>query len=329
MSLPDTNGVLIHKGYNCSPNVVPTAQSIQMSPSDNTTVNSAVSNKMDKANPVGTGSLSLNRASGSTLGPKAVATGDSCTASGNQSHAEGYQTIASGNTSHSEGYQTTASGNYSHAEGYVTTSSGYYSHSEGFNTTASGYQSHAEGYGNEAKYSCQHVFGMYSDPDVKAGAQASDKGNYIEIVGKGTGNSSRSNARTLDWNGNEVLAGGLKVNGTKDVAVQSDFTPTAGALTSYHANFSGGGYSLTRSGKIVVFSFYMGITGSIAGNVELATLPSGFIPYADTRLYANTVYNGNPFAGSVTASTDGKIYASFGSNNMTAALTITGTYICS
>lgn len=110
--------------------------------------------------------------------------------------------------------------------------------------------------------------------------------------------------------------------------LSTDFTPTAGTLTAQHANFSGGGYTLTRSGKMVVFSFYRGISGDIAGNVELATLPSGFIPYADTRLYANGIYNGNPFSGSVTASTDGKIYASFGSSNLTSALTIAGTYIC-
>ena len=42
----------------------------------------------------------------------------------------------------------------------------------------------------------------------------------MEIIGNGTSISNRSNARTLDWDGNEVLAGGLtlatelNINGT-------------------------------------------------------------------------------------------------------------------
>ena len=42
MALPSNNGVFIHEGYNCTPIVVPTAQSIPMSTSDNTTVKSAI-----------------------------------------------------------------------------------------------------------------------------------------------------------------------------------------------------------------------------------------------------------------------------------------------
>ena len=43
MALPNNNGVFIHEGYNCSPIIVPTAQSIPMSTSDSTTVYSAIS----------------------------------------------------------------------------------------------------------------------------------------------------------------------------------------------------------------------------------------------------------------------------------------------
>ena len=42
MTLPNNGGIFIHEGYNCTPTVVPTAQSIPMSTSDNTTVYSAV-----------------------------------------------------------------------------------------------------------------------------------------------------------------------------------------------------------------------------------------------------------------------------------------------
>jgi hypothetical protein len=42
-------------------------------------------------------------------------------------------------------------------------------------------------------------------------ASGTQRGNYIEIVGNGTDPrpQSLSNARTLDWNGNERLAGKL------------------------------------------------------------------------------------------------------------------------
>lgn len=47
MALPNTNGVFIHQGYNCSPNLVPTGQSIQVSATDITPVSNAV-NALDQ-----------------------------------------------------------------------------------------------------------------------------------------------------------------------------------------------------------------------------------------------------------------------------------------
>ena len=68
-----------------------------------TTVAPMVGEKMDKNNPVGTGSFSMGRKPGSVIGAS--------------SHAEGSDTTASGVCSHAEGSGTTASGNYSHVEG--------------------------------------------------------------------------------------------------------------------------------------------------------------------------------------------------------------------
>ena len=110
------------------------------------------------------------------------------TASGEYSFASGTQTIASKYGSHTEGAYTTASGFYSHAEGYYTTASGQGAHAEGVHTTAKG--------------QVQHVSGQYNVID--------NANKYIEIVGNGTP-SANSNARTLDWNGNEVLSGKLTV----------------------------------------------------------------------------------------------------------------------
>lgn len=168
-------------------------------------------------------------------GQEAHAEGRETVASGNTSHAEGWQTTASEKCSHSEGNETTASGSYSHAEGYGaeasgiashaeaggtasgdrshaegsgTVASGYGSHAEGDNTKAVGSYSHAEGESTIATHNAQHVFGMYNTQDPSTAADYS-RGNYAEIVGNGTSENARSNARTLDWAGNESLAGGL------------------------------------------------------------------------------------------------------------------------
>lgn len=123
---------------------------------------------------------------------------------------------ASGQNSHAEGGGTTASGAYSHAEGGGTTASGRSSHAEGGGTVASGDYSHAEGSNTTANHMAQHVFGMHNIPDDSIESSGT-KGNYVEIVGNGLDVSRRSNARTLDWEGNESLAGGITLGmGTAD-----------------------------------------------------------------------------------------------------------------
>ena len=60
--------------------------------------------------PIGTGSFSMNRIEGSTIGQNSVALGQDCTASGSISHAEGHNTTASGYASHAEGYYNLSGG---------------------------------------------------------------------------------------------------------------------------------------------------------------------------------------------------------------------------
>ena len=157
-----------------------------------TTVVPMVGEKMDKNNPVGTGSFSMGRKPDTAIGGKSHAEGDWTTASGRYSHAEGDHTTASGESSHAEGNNTTASGYYSHAEGTSTTASGDYSHAEGYWTTASGDR--------------QHVQGKYNIIDPQ--------GKYAHIVGNGKGNSNYSNAHTLDWFGVPWFKGRPQFGGT-------------------------------------------------------------------------------------------------------------------
>lgn len=128
-------------------------------------------------------------------------------ASGTGSHAEGNTTVASGNYSHAEGSHTTASGYFAHAEGDGATASGRGSHAEGLYAVASGEYSHAEGLYTEALGRGQHVLGKYNIVSS----------SFAEIVGNGSNGENRSNARTLDWNGNEALQGSLTLGkGTAD-----------------------------------------------------------------------------------------------------------------
>ena len=174
-----------------------------------------VNAKANKANPVFSGSISFGRLSGSTVGVQSIALGEDVTASGNRAFAEGMETVSSGTQSHSEGAGTTASGNSSHAEGMGSTASGWVSHAEGSGTTASGSYSHAEGIGTVANHKSQHVAGEYNVEDASS-ELATNRGNYAEIVGNGSSTNDKSNARVLDWNGNERLAGDLYVGCNDD-----------------------------------------------------------------------------------------------------------------
>lgn len=159
-----------------------------------------------------------------SLGEAAFAEGYDTEASGYSSHAEGSGTIASGYSSHAEGCNTIASGIYSHVEGRVTEASGEHSHAEGEGTEASGNSSHAEGSSTKASGNYSHAEGYlvtasgdYSHVQGKYNV-ADSAGKYAHIVGNGIADAFRSNAHTLDWDGNAWFAGGIELtspNGTR------------------------------------------------------------------------------------------------------------------
>lgn len=133
-------------------------------------------------------------------------------ASGVASHSEGLGNEAQGDASHAEGYMTNATGMSAHAEGATTTASGSYSHAEGDGTTAGGDGAHAEGHGTNAWCKSQHVQGEYNKIDTSGHSRA--RGQYVHIVGNGTGDDQRSNAHTLDWDGTAWFAGDVYVGGS-------------------------------------------------------------------------------------------------------------------
>lgn len=141
--------------------------------------------------------------------------GNNTSATSLYAHAEGNGTTATGQQAHSEGYSTQAVGVGSHAENHSTHATGDYSHTEGSNTEAAGQYSHAEGVYTSATHRSQHVFGEHNVPDTSSNGPTI-RGTYVEIVGNGEV-GRKSNARTLDWYGNEAIAGALTIGkGTSD-----------------------------------------------------------------------------------------------------------------
>lgn len=209
------------------------AESVEMH--DGTRLSAYISNFLRKINPVAEGSFSLNRnkdtligSFSTTLGKDNEASGDFSLAEGQESHAKGHgshaegRATASGIFSHAEG-EGTAKGYISHAEGSGTTESNAqyahaegsgtfaetnFSHAEGLNTHTRGKASHSEGYATVAHGDYQHVEGKFNIEDLD--------NKYVHIVGNGTNDTNRSNAYTLDWDGNGEYAGDVTA---KDVFV--------------------------------------------------------------------------------------------------------------
>ena len=91
---------------------------------------------------------------------------------------------------------------FSKGDSYI---GGFSAHAEGANTEAVGQYSHAEGYYTKAFSDCQHVQGSYNIFDME--------NKYLDIVGNGT-STKRSNATTVDTEGNAWYAGNVYVGST-------------------------------------------------------------------------------------------------------------------
>lgn len=124
---------------------------------------------------------------------------------GKHSHVEGFYNKAIGIATHAEGNRTRATGNNSHTEGYDTQATSVQAHAEGESTIASGSNSHAEGSNTIASGRAQHVQGRYNITDYNS--------KYAHIIGNGTSDNNRSNAHTVDWQGNGWYKGSVTSNG--------------------------------------------------------------------------------------------------------------------
>lgn len=217
-----------------------------------------MSTKADKTDTVLNTTLSRGRKSGSTVGANSIAFGLNATASGEQSTALGSNASASGKNSFAGGSYSNADGFASFALGASCNANGAQSHAEGNTTTANGYASHAEGRETIANSQYSHASGCYnvvgavynnwisgnsygigdkvvqngygykcieansdSSFDASKWERIPSDGNVAFVVGNGVSLSSRSNALTLEWDGNLRLAKDVYVNSTPGGAAGS------------------------------------------------------------------------------------------------------------
>lgn len=171
----------------------------------------------------------------------AHAEGSLTTASQISSHAEGANTTASGPMSHAEGFRTVASNSSCHAEGQYTTASGYMAHAEGEYTRAQGRNAHSQNCYTVATENNQTVIGKYNTATRTGSGTTADPyvytnaGDYAFIIGNGSGDATanRSNALTVDWNGNINMQG--------DITMKSHSSPIGNTLSA------SGSYAITTA----------------------------------------------------------------------------------
>lgn len=147
---------------------------------------------------------------GVPIGNYSVVEGWGNVASDYSSHSEGWDNVSEGLCSHTEGMNTYAK-ERAHAEGSSTKATGYASHSEGEGSRASGRYSHAQNLYTIASGEAQTVLGKYNVAD----------GTTAVIIGNGTASDARSNALTIDWNGDVNLKGQAKTSFKSSVAMGS------------------------------------------------------------------------------------------------------------
>lgn len=161
-------------------------------------IDSAVSEKADKTDTVLNTTLSRGRTDGSSVGEGSFAFGSDVEASGELSFAEGNS--------------TKANGAYSHVSGMYNIPDSY----DGFDEWTAGTQYNV---GDKVKVTNETTVNGYvcktanSDSSFMPFKWIDMQGrmNYAEIIGNGADENHRSNARALDWEGNEYLAGDLYV----------------------------------------------------------------------------------------------------------------------
>lgn len=232
----------------------------------------------------GLGSLARNVA--------AHAEGEYSEAFGRASHSEGIGTGSTGRAAHASGEMTQASGAASYSTGYMTMATGDYSFAGGEEAIAEGDGSTALGLGTHAVGKYQTVIGKYNVDDNGSGHSATyADGAYALIIGNGTGDSARSNALTVEWDGTLTAAG-------------LDLTTLDSVVPSFVSSMTNWGSIVQKVGRICILRYNATSSVARAANTTLATLPAGYRPVTTTSINART---NNNAVGLLAVYADGRI----------------------
>lgn len=160
----------------------------------------------------GTASLATGNCTQAT-GYASTSIGNGTKASGDQSFATGLQTISSGSHSFSGGSGSTAAGNGSLAFGSNAYAHANFSYAFGHETDANNIHSLVTGHFTSTSRDYQVVFGIANDSNPNAlfiigNGSVVDNGTWTEL--------SRSNALTVDYNGNLWVSGDVTTTDEND-----------------------------------------------------------------------------------------------------------------
>ncbi len=125
------------------------------------------------------------------------------------------------------GYNTAASGTYSTAFGYYASADGSASFATGFISSAPAAYSAALGLGLRTDNTAQTVVGKYNGSNAAA----------LFVVGNGTSDASRSNAFSVDENGNTITTGNATILGS--IVQQGNYTTGGNATIFGDASVAG------------------------------------------------------------------------------------------
>lgn len=200
-------------------------------------------------------------------GSYSVATGGGTTASGTNSFAGGAGATASGQTSFAFGNGVIASGDNSFATGGGTNASSLCAVAVGTAAKATGASSFAEGNNTIAASQNQHAQGKFNIED--------NTEKYAHIVGNGD-SDARSNAYTLDWDGNAWFQGNVYVGNTNQddgnkLATESYANSLITLLNIENGSSEGslrGKYAATENTDYTIgtYSFASGYNTKASGN---------------------------------------------------------------
>ena len=187
-------------------------------------------------------------------------------ASGNYAISWGLSSVAAGNSSVAFGQGTTASSSYSVAMGNQSIANGGASLAIGQYAQADGHMSVALGNNTIAAGRAAVAIGQYNIEDTSSTATYSSYGSgarkYLFTVGNGTANDARSNAMTVDWDGNAAIAGSLMV-GSSSFGSQLPTTGTAGQIFFQEDN-----NSYVTQNQIGNAKVFYGVCSTAAGTAQ-------------------------------------------------------------